>query len=331
MAIGTTITTKEWDALSTAQLDEYKSKLRDAVFETIPMLDYMESNGRVDRVDGGELISYPLMYGRNSTVMRLTNPYDELDTTPQEGFTRAFYEWAYYSVAISISRAERNMNSGNRKKLLDLLKVYTKQARMSIRDEFHLDLITGTGANGGIHGLKHLLEGTGTVGKISHTEVNEDGELWWQPFSITSGVTATSLKDDMRTVLYELEKRNSEPDLILMAQDVHQAYAEQLEDKADWRLKTGGNPKIGFGFKGSELEFSGIPCVWDRQMADGTVYFLNTDTIGLVFHPDGEFNLGEMITPSNQHASVAHIFVMAQMVCSNRRDQAFITNVNVGA
>lgn len=332
-----TITTKEWDALATATLDEHKTKLRDATFKDISFLEFMESGGRVERINGGELISYPLMYGRNSTVMRLSNDYQKLDTSPQEGFTRAFYEWRQMSVAITISRAERNKNSGDRKKLLDLLKMKTKQARMSIRDAFHSDLM-GEGGNGGqaggnygIDGLQFLLEDTGTVGLIPESTVNDDGEQWWKPQRITSGVTATNLKEQMEQMLNDLRTVGSEPTIIVGAQAVHQEYSSQLTAIADWRLQSGGQKKIGFGFKGSELEFAGIPFVWDRRMPANTIYFLNTDSLGLVFHPDGEFNLGPMVTPSDQHASVAHIYVMAQLVCANRRDQGVISGINLAA
>lgn len=320
---------KEWDTLSTTTLDEHKTEDRNAVFNEIPMLKYFESGGRIDRESGGELISYPLLYERNSTLIKMENHYQKLDTSPQEALTRAFYEWREYSISFSISRFERNVNQGNTNKLLDLLGKYKEQARMTMREEFAKDIIQGDGTAGSIHGIDFLLSSTGQVGKIADTVVNNDGDLWWQPFRVTSGVTATNLKNEMRRVLNELRKRDSEPDLILGAQAVHEEYARQLEDKGDFRLKTGGQPKIGFGFKGSELEFSGIPFVWDRFVPDNTIYFLNTRSLGLVFHPDGEFNIGPMVTPSDQHASTAHIYLMAQMVCSNRRDQAVVSGIDL--
>ncbi|NIS17887.1 MAG: phage major capsid protein, partial [candidate division Zixibacteria bacterium] len=56
----------------------------------------------------------PLMYGDNSTV-KTHGGYSTLDTTPQDGMTTAFYEWAEVAGTISISRKEQRQNSGEGK------------------------------------------------------------------------------------------------------------------------------------------------------------------------------------------------------------------------
>ncbi len=324
-------TTKQWDTLATATLDQHETKLVDAITKDILLLNKYESGGMVESREGGELISYPVMAGRNTTFMRMASDFQELDTAPQEGFSRSFWPWAYYNIAISISRIERNINMGSSTKLLDLLRIKTEQARKTVRDEFHLDLVLGDGTNNGVLGLKELLESTGTVGSILTTEVNSEGNKFWEPQSITSGVTKTNLEEQMEILYNDLIEENSEPDLILMARGVFEAYADKLQSNGQYIIASGGTPKLGFGFKGRELEFKGIPVVWDRRMEANKIYFLNTEYLHLIFHPDGKFNLGEMTTLTKQHASVAHLFTMAQHICSNRRAQGFITTINLGA
>ena len=68
-------------------------------------------NDAVVKLNGGERIQVPLMYGTNSTVKSYRG-YEQLDTTPQDGMTSAFYEWKEVAGTISISRLEQRQNSG---------------------------------------------------------------------------------------------------------------------------------------------------------------------------------------------------------------------------
>ena len=131
-----------YDALLTTTLAAYRKTMYDNIFKDSAFLSYLRMSDAIIKQDGGERIAIPLMYGKNSTV-KTHGGYSSLDTTPQDGMTTAFYEWAEIAGTISISRKEERQNSGEGR-ILNLLEAKTKQAEMSMREKLNDDLILGT-------------------------------------------------------------------------------------------------------------------------------------------------------------------------------------------
>jgi hypothetical protein len=131
-----------YDALLTTTLMAYRKTLVDNIFKDSAFLAYLRLTDAVKKQNGGERIAMPLMYGTNDTV-KTHGGYSVLDTTPQEGMTTAFYEWAEVAGTISISRKEQRQNSGEGQ-LINLLQAKIKQAEMSMREKLNGDLILGT-------------------------------------------------------------------------------------------------------------------------------------------------------------------------------------------
>lgn len=83
---------RQWDALLTTTLANYRKQLIDNIFNDYPFLSYMNGKlgkairgGSVKRtVSGGESIVEHLLYEKNSTVKSYAGA-ETLDTTLQEG------------------------------------------------------------------------------------------------------------------------------------------------------------------------------------------------------------------------------------------------------
>src|SRR5688572_23175087 len=133
-----------YDALLSTTLDAYVGggTMFDNIFKDSAYLAAMREFGAVIKQNGGERIRAPLMYDDNSTIKSYSN-YDPLDTTPQDGFTTAFYEWRELGGTISISRKEERQNSGEAA-LIGLLDSKIKQAEMSMRQALNTQLLQGT-------------------------------------------------------------------------------------------------------------------------------------------------------------------------------------------
>lgn len=312
--------TKSWDTLATATLEHYSEKLRDNIFTTTPFLDWMLSAGRVQKVGGGLKIAEHVMYRQSTTAMDFAD-YDLLDTTPQEVATMAFYDWRQYNVSIAISRGERNKNSGSKEQMLNLLQVKTKQAEMTFRDYLSTDIWAAQSGNK-LDGIQTLLKTTAsTVGGI-----DESANSWWAPVRVTSGATAANLKDKMRAMLNDLKVNKSEPDAIWTEDDVHEALEAQLEAAGLFEL---GKTNTGLSFGVKDIFYKGIPIKWDPDAPSTTMYFLNSEHLKFVVHPDGNFKAGPMITPADQHASVSHIYFMGNLVTGNRRAHGVISGITL--
>src|SRR5689334_19821434 len=122
--------TDQYDALLSTTLRNYQTNLQDNITTRNKFLAWMDSKRRTRKIGGGHQISIPLMHQQNGTA-DIYSGYGQLDTTPQDGITTAFYDWSQLAVSITISRKEKRQNSG-KSKILDLLQSKTMQAEVSL-------------------------------------------------------------------------------------------------------------------------------------------------------------------------------------------------------
>ena len=104
--------TRNYDAVLSACLDAFIGKNPiDQIFKDHVLLEVLKEKGVIVPQTGGHKLRAPLGYSTNSTVDSY-NGYDQLDTTPQDEFTTAFYDWRQLAGAVSISGLEEERNSG---------------------------------------------------------------------------------------------------------------------------------------------------------------------------------------------------------------------------
>lgn len=319
-------TTKEWDARASSTLEKFNNVVRDQIFKGLPVLDFMLQSGRVRRVPGGRRISEAVLYEGNQNFEPYEH-YDVVATAPSDGATRAFYKWRLYNIALTISEQEIDENAGNETKLFDLLKFKIKQAEKSMRDGLATDLFA-TQAGKRLDGLGGIISTTAnTVG-----EIDETTNTWWAPQRNTSALDALGLRGAMRTmyndVLESVDPVSEDKLVIVTTQAIHEAYEDQLQDTVRLRYEQQNASKVGFGFKNA-LAFKNAPIIWDSKQTAKFMYFINTDYLGFVLHPNKDFKMTEMRHRVDQHASVAHIQFMGNLTCSARRHQGVISNITV--
>jgi hypothetical protein len=339
-----------YDSLLTTTLMAYRKELVDNIFKDSAFLSYLRMKGAVKKQNGGERASIPLMYGTNKTVST-HGGYSVIDTTPQEGFTTAFYEWAEVAGSISISRKEERQNSGEGR-LIDLLASKVKQAEMSMREKLNSDLILGTvssstfvpdSAQDGSKGLLPLgfflrkLNATDptaptTVGNISSASYD-----WWRHKTgwvnnqnvtgnsfYASVTTYAGLKAYLRR-MYNYCSRGSggAPNLVLFDQVSFETYENALD--ASMRYTDTKMADMGF----DTIKLRGATCIWDEVVPDiytgtaaitvGSAFFLNTDFYGLMIDSETDIITTPFVEPENQTAKTAKVLFMGQAWCSNLR------------
>lgn len=76
-----TSVTESYDALLTTTARRMNPILRDNITRSNKVIAWLEANGRIRYVDGGERIQVPLMYQQNSTA-DIYSGYGLLDNTP---------------------------------------------------------------------------------------------------------------------------------------------------------------------------------------------------------------------------------------------------------
>ena len=346
--------TKYWDALLSTTLDGYVAggTMFDNIFKDSAYLAYMRMSDAVKKQNGGHRIALPLMYGDNSTV-KTHGGYDVIDTTPQDGMTTAFYEWAEVAGSISISRKEERQNSGEAQ-LLGLLEAKIKQAEMTMREKLNGDLVRGTVS--GATFVPDSSAGSGALGilplgyffrKDNTTDPTTGGNVgniagatydWWRHKTAVadSGSTDTGnsfalnvstyagMKAAFRRI-YNFCGRGSGgyPDLVVTDQVTYETY----ENALDVNMRYQNTKMADMGF--DTVKVRGATCLWDEVVPDidsgtaaitkGTAFFINTRFYHLVIDSQTDIITTPFVEPENQTAKTAKILFMGNAAVSNMR------------
>ena len=284
-----------YDSLLSTTLMAYRKTMVDNIFKDSAFLAYMRMTDSIKKQNGGERIAMPLMYGDNKTI-KTVGGYEVLDTTPQEGFTTAFYPWAEIAGTISISRKEERQNSGEGR-LINLLEAKIKQAEMTMREKLNGDLLHGTlngtegsnstwvpevsaGGNTGLLPLGYFLRRLNATapavgGNVGNIDVS--AESWWR--HNTAGMDSGS-KDTgnsfaisvttwagLKYALYKMYMTCSKgsggsPDLVVVDQYTYEYYNNSLD--AGVRYMNTKMADMGF----DTIKLRGATMIWDEKVPD---------------------------------------------------------------
>ena len=309
--------TRTVDALLTTTLANYRNKLVDNIFDTYPLLSWLngklgvalrgESVKRV--IGGGESIVEQLMYDINSTAKSYAGA-EALDTTLQDGMTIARYNWKQYSASIGITGLERRSNMSE-EQLINLLDAKTKQAEKSLQKALSEGAWGDGTGNGGkdLTGLQALIDDSTTVGGLAPGTFT-----WWAADETASvGSFAANGLSQMRTSFSNVSYGNDKPDILFTDQNNFERYEAALQPQE--RYVNTKAADAGF----QNLTFKGVPIMWDRDCPTNEMYFLNSNYINLVVHRDADMTTGEFIRPDNQDVTTAQILFQGNLTVNNRR------------
>lgn len=341
-----------YDSLLSTTLDGYikSGSMFDAIFKDSAVLAYLRLTDSVKMQNGGERIRVPLMYDQNSTF-RSYNGYGLIDTTPQEGFTTAFYEWKEVAGTITISRREERQNSGEAA-ILGLLDWKTKQAQMSMRETLNTMIVQGTKSsatfvpgNDGkdLNPIFYFLRKINSTDPVSGGNVGNiaSSNSWWNhktavgdSASLDTGnsfaasiSTYKGLSANLKR-LYNFCSRGTggPPNLGLMDQVTFETYENALDDKIRYL-----NTKMAdMGF--DTIKLRGATCLWDELVPGldtgvyagestftGTAALINTNFFHLFIDSQTDIVSTPFIEPDNQTAKTAKVLFMGNTAVSNMR------------
>lgn len=303
--------------LLSTTLKNYRPNLVDQIHKSNALFFMLKDKGGIKEESGGERISQPLMYAKNSTAGSYDG-YDLLDTTPQTGIDSAEFNWKQYSASITISGKEERQNAGSKTKIIDLLDAKTKQAMASLREQIGIGIFSDGTGNGGkdLTGLVAAVAASGTYGGI-----NSSTYSWWQSY-VESTSEALSLAK-MRTAFNTATLGGKDhPNLIVTTQTLFEKYEGLLT--ATLAMHSSDSKKLGdAGYQ--VLEYKGVPVVFDELCNSGVMYFLNTDHMKLVVHKDANFETTPFVKPGDQDAKVAQILFMGNLTVDRRASLSKLT------
>lgn len=288
--------------------------IHDAVFNEMVLLSWLHDKNRTTE-DGGATIVAPIMSGTNETA-QFFDGHEQVDVTPQEGFTSASYAWKQAADSISVSDREEMQNSGS-SQVFRIADAKMKQGEMALRNRINQAFFTSSPASNAIGSLVTSIDATSTIG-----DINSSSNTFWQGSVTASGSFAAQGLSDMRAKYNTIASRNpvGGPQLILTTQTVYEFYEGALQPQQRFQGKVGNGSF-------DNLMFKAAPVTYDVECNSGVMYFLHSDAIEFIVHSQRDFVLTEWVKPVNGVSKVAQLVLMANLVVNNRRKLGKLTAI----
>lgn len=300
--------------LMATTLENRKKDLQDAIFDEMPTIKFLRDRGQVVFAGGTSLI-IPLMYETNSTA-QFYNGYDQLNITPQEGFTTAQYKIKEAAVSVSVSNREENIQNKGEYAALDIVEKKIKQAKMSLIKLLNDGLYAASPASTDVGSLVTTVDATSSIGDINSTTYS-----WWQSDVNASGSFAAQGRSDMLTLYNALQVEGSAPDFLVTRPTEHAYYEGSLVPQLRYSSNAVGDASFG------KLLFKNIPVLTDATCTSGVMYFLNSKHLEFHVHSTENLRMTEWVKPANQTAKVAQIIWAGELVANNRRRLGKLTGI----
>lgn len=295
-----------------------RKEVVDNVTDHNALLRLMKERGNIKTdAKGGYEIQIPISHSENATYQRYSG-YDALNTSASDVLSSAKFDWMQAAIHVTANGRELRMNASE-ERMLDLVKERKKVAVATAANNMSIDIYSDGSLSNQIGGLAHLItsDGTGTVGGI----VAGTYTFWKNKFKEVSGTGATfaTLKAGMNDLWLSTTRGQDKVDLIVFTHDFYALYEGGLQD-----LQRYGDAKMAaLGFEA--LKYKTASVVFDDNTNFGTTseigYFLNTNYLYLMEHPEARWTTEEEKVPLQQDAVVVPMYWMGNMCCSFRAGQ----------
>jgi hypothetical protein len=299
-------TTIDYDQVNAVSKRYFVPKLYDNIFLGHPLMRRAKQKGWYKKIPGGTQIVIPLEYA----ILAASGSYSgaqTLDTSDNNVFTAATYDWKQYYASITISRIDELKNGGTAQ-VIDFVKSKMKNSEKTLRRR--LGSSTGLYSDGSVAselvGLVAHIDDDQTVGGI-----NQSTNSWWaaQQDASTSVLSLSA----MQTRYNACSEDEEAPSVITTTKAIYNTYWGLLQPQQ--RFTSDDEAKAGF----QALMFNGVPVISDTNCPSGDMYFLNENHLHWLVHEDEDFKFSEFSKPENQNVKVGQIFWAGAFGSSNNR------------
>ena len=241
-----------------------------------------------------------------------------LDTTPQEVFDAATFDWKQLAGTVTISGLEEIKNSG-KERVLNLLEKRIKNLEKSLQNAAATAVYAdGTTDAKSLGGLQLLISddptASSTVGGINQNTYS----FWRNQYSAAAATSSGSILTRMNSMWLSCIRGTDKPDFITADDDMYNYYEAALQQYQ--RFADAKMAEAGF----ESLKYKTADVFYDDQCTDKHMYFVNTDYIYLRPHSQRQFETLDERNSINQDAMVIPVVWAGNMTCSNRSLQGVI-------
>ena len=287
-----------WNNILSTTMHNYHKTLTDNIFNTLPLLEFYKSNGRVKTINGGISIVEPIMIAEGDSGSYAE--WDQIIVTPKDTATAAQFLWKQIFATIAISGLEEAQNNG-KEQIINLLEAKIMQAEETLKKRLNGQLF-GTQAAPTAKDFLSLLilvDDAAPVGGITPTAP----DTYWKSYvkDVGGSVDAAKLETELRTAYFATSDAGPDhTDAIFTNPYGFGLYESTLTPQVRYT----DTKKANLGFQ--NLMFKDVPIMWDFQCPGvvtgvgaaqvGTTsntsacfFGLNSKYIGLKIHSERNF------------------------------------------
>ena len=300
-----------WDQVGATTQEILNESAADNIFASNPYAFHMLEKGKIVE-EGGDFIKLPIEYAVISAAGNYNN-YSLLDTNPNDTLTAARGDWRNYYVNVVISETELLRNSG-KYAAVNLIKAKAQGAMKKLKDNLGTDLFsTNADSADGVHGLRALVEATGTSCNIAQSDFSG-----WA--SQEDNATSALSLSKMNALFLNCMQGDEGPDIIVTTKGVFGKYWSLLQ--AEQRFSEAKVGKGGFRY----LMFNDVPIFNDSHVsgsgsgtADNHMFMLNSKWLYLYVNSKNNMKLTDIGPIASQAVYVQRLSLSCQQLTDNRR------------
>lgn len=290
------------------------------------------SNRKVIR--GGTQIEVPLMY-TDWSAAGVYRGFDLLDTTPQDVFKNAAYDWKQYYVNVAVDGLSLIKNDSP-ESVANLITKYFEVARSKMEDQVGNDLFSDAVTNTSrLDGLQGAIDNGSVAATYAGLNNRTTTNSFWQPATGALDTTTTTLSyGAMRTVFGAATSGARHPTIIITTQANYNRFAGLFQPQQRFPSQGAGVDeqlaKAGY----TNILFDNVPVVVDSHcnttrlgVTGDHMYFLNETYMELVVNARADMTMKDFQQPINQDAMVAPLLFAGDLVFSNLSRQGLMTAI----
>lgn len=305
--------------LYSVYVDEYLPGLKDNYKKQSKLWDHMTSLRGVRKDTGGVTLTEGIEYSMNGQYIRYTGA-DSWGTLPSNPFlTRAQYLRRQAASTIVATRTEE-LAKTDAVTSEDEIARKVMNAGKTIANGLAGDLYSDGSATNQMSGLQAIIADASGV-SVGGIDPTVTGNGFWENYRASIAAT-DSVIDAMEDAFLGTSRNNDKVDYIVADNGLFKRYFSALQ--AQQRFVDTSKASGGF----MELDFNGVPVVFDQAMASSTgmggqipakhMYFVNTDSIFVRPHVDCEMKKREKVNSFNSDVYSTAILWAGATTCNGR-------------
>lgn len=320
------------DILSSTARARSKKAL-DNLFQTVPLLDHIKKAGGVEVINGGQRITRAAILAEHSNITQLATGYEAVSSSVADVLRSPEYEWCDFVAPIVITKKEELSNRGENA-VISIADSRMKSVIGMLKREWELQTIRGTstvltelgslnGVNTATGWLEELAFGAqgnivGGLSKATYATSNWQNQM----FDVSAGGLnfGNNGLNGMAELMLQTQIYSPEGsvDLILASPTSYRLYKNTLQ------LQERYMPKETVLDAGRlALAYNGALMYVENNLGNAvgantpSMYFLNTQTMKVVFDSDANFSMTDFEHKSGFAAREAQMFVRTQIVADH--------------